>query len=63
MLDVDDRAAGGAERLEDLPGLGGGCLRLVQRHVPAGEVVALNVDDDEGSTHEPYATAMLDDSV
>jgi hypothetical protein len=61
VLDVDDRVAGGAERLEDLAGLGGRGLRLVQRHVPAGEVVALDVDDDEGFTHEPHGSAVLDD--
>jgi hypothetical protein len=59
VLDVDDRVAGGAERLEDLAGLGGRGLRLVQRHVPAGKVVALNVDNDEGFAHDHTVAQFL----
>ena len=53
---MNDGIAGGAKRLEDLGGLLGRSFRLVQRHLAAGEVVALDVDDDESSGHSPNDT-------
>ena len=53
MLHVDHGVAGGAKRLEDLRGVLRRGFRLVQRHLAARKVVALDVDDDEGSGHPP----------
>ena len=53
MLHVDHGIAGRTKRLEDLRRLLGRGFRLVQRHLATGKVVALDVDDDEGSGHPP----------
>ena len=42
---------GAAEVGEQLGGVRGRLLDLVERHLPAGEVVVLDVDDDEGGFH------------
>lgn len=52
VFDVDHRLAGFPKGIEDAAGGGSRSLRLDQRIGPAGEVVALDVDDQERPRHE-----------